>query len=157
MELIKLYCDGGCRGNGSSANVGGYGAYMEYWIDDQLITSKEIKGGERNTTNNQMELKAAIEGMKAIKNKTIKTIVYLDSKYVKEGLSGWLTGWRMRNWKLASGKPIKNKELWIELDGLRSQFWDISYEWVKGHGGNEGNEKVDSLTNEYMDYLESEE
>ena len=116
-KVIKLYTDGGCRGNQSDNNIGGWGAYMVYGD-----VSKEIKGGEINTTNNIMELKGCIEGLKAIKNKTLPVEVYLDSAYVLNGITNWIEGWKKKGWKTANKKPVLNKELWIELDSERNKF-----------------------------------
>ena len=148
-KVIKLYTDGGCRGNQSDNNIGGWGAYMVYGD-----VSKEIKGGEINTTNNIMELKGCIEGLKAIKNKTLPVEVYLDSAYVLNGITNWIEGWKKKGWRTANKKPVLNKELWIELDSERNKFNNIEFIKVKGHAGNEGNEMADRLCNEAMDEIE---
>ncbi len=148
-KVIKLYTDGGCRGNQSDNNIGGWGAYMVYGD-----VSKEIKGGEINTTNNIMELKGCIEGLKAIKNKTLPVEVYLDSAYVLNGITNWIEGWKKKGWRTANKKPVLNKELWIELDSERNKFNNIEFIKVKGHAGNEGNEIADRLCNEAMDEIE---
>ena len=116
--------------------------------------SKEIKGGEINTTNNIMELKGCIEGLKAIKNKTLPVEVYLDSAYVLNGITNWIEGWKKKGWRTANKKPVLNKELWIELDSERNKFNNIEFIKVKGHAGNEGNEIADRLCNEAMDEIE---
>lgn len=148
-KVIKLYTDGGCRGNQSDNNIGAWGAYMVYGD-----VSKEIKGGEINTTNNIMELKGCIEGLKAIKNKTLPVEVYLDSAYVLNGITSWIEGWKKKGWRTANKKPVLNKELWIELDSERNKFNNIEFIKVKGHAGNEGNEIADRLCNEAMDEIE---
>ena len=148
-KVIKIYTDGGCRGNQSDNNIGGWGAYMVYGD-----VSKEIKGGEINTTNNIMELKGCIEGLKAIKNKTLPVEVYLDSAYVLNGITNWIEGWKKKGWRTANKKPVLNKELWIELDSERNKFNNIEFIKVKGHAGNEGNEIADRLCNEAMDEIE---
>nr|DAX85662.1 MAG TPA: ribonuclease HI [Caudoviricetes sp.] len=148
-KVIKLYTDGGCRGNQSDNNIGAWGAYMVYGD-----VSKEIKGGEINTTNNIMELKGCIEGLKAIKNKTLPVEVYLDSAYVLNGITNWIEGWKKKGWRTANKKPVLNKELWIELDSERNKFNNIEFIKVKGHAGNEGNEIADRLCNEAMDEIE---
>lgn len=148
-KVIKLYTDGGCRGNQSDNNIGGWGAYMVYGD-----VSKEIKGGEINTTNNIMELKGCIEGLKAIKNKTLPVEVYLDSAYVLNGITNRIEGWKKKGWRTANKKPVLNKELWIELDSERNKFNNIEFIKVKGHAGNEGNEIADRLCNEAMDEIE---
>ena len=147
-KVIKLYTDGGCRGNQSDNNIGAWGAYMVYGD-----VSKEIKGGEINTTNNIMELKGCIEGLKAIKNKTLPVEVYLDSAYVLNGITNWIEGWKKKGWRTANKKPVLNKELWIELDSERNKFNNIEFIKVKGHAGNEGNEIADRLCNEAMDEI----
>ena len=149
IKVIKLYTDGGCRGNQSDNNIGAWGAYMVYGD-----VSKEIKGGEINTTNNIMELKGCIEGLKAIKNKTLPVEVYLDSAYVLNGITNWIEGWKKKGWRTANKKPVLNKELWIELDSERNKFNNIEFIKVKGHAGNEGNEIADRLCNEAMDEIE---
>ena len=116
--------------------------------------SKEIKGREINTTNNIMELKGCIEGLKAIKNKTLPVEVYLDSAYVLNGITNWIDGWKKKGWRTANKKPVLNKELWIELDSERNKFNNIEFIKVKGHAGNEGNEIADRLCNEAMDEIE---
>ena len=148
-KVIKLYTDGGCRENQSDNNIGAWGAYMVYGD-----VSKEIKGGEINTTNNIMELKGCIEGLKAIKNKTLPVEVYLDSAYVLNGITNWIEGWKKKGWRTANKKPVLNKELWIELDSERNKFNNIEFIKVKGHAGNEGNEIADRLCNEAMDEIE---
>lgn len=148
-KVIKLYTDGGCRGNQLDNNIGAWGAYMVYGD-----VSKEIKGGEINTTNNIMELKGCIEGLKAIKNKTLPVEVYLDSAYVLNGITNWIEGWKKKGWRTANKKPVLNKELWIELDSERNKFNNIEFIKVKGHAGNEGNEIADRLCNEAMDEIE---
>lgn len=148
-KVIKLYTDGGCRGNQSDNNIGAWGVYMVYGD-----VSKEIKGGEINTTNNIMELKGCIEGLKAIKNKTLPVEVYLDSAYVLNGITNWIEGWKKKGWRTANKKPVLNKELWIELDSERNKFNNIEFIKVKGHAGNEGNEIADRLCNEAMDEIE---
>ena len=148
-KVIKLYTDGGCRRNQSDNNIGSWGAYMVYGD-----VSKEIKGREINTTNNIMELKGCIEGLKAIKNKTLPVEVYLDSAYVLNGITNWIEGWKKKGWRTANKKPVLNKELWIELDSARNKFNNIEFIKVKGHAGNEGNEIADRLCNEAMDEIE---
>lgn len=147
--MIKLYADGGCRGNQEENNIGAWGAYLEYGEH-----KKELTGTDINTTNNKMELLGAINGLKAIKNKNIPVEVCLDSAYVLNGLESWINNWKKNNWRTANKKPVKNKELWIELDSVRSEFKDIKYIKVKGHSGVEGNEIADSILNAAMDNME---
>lgn len=151
MHTIKLYSDGGVRGNQNENNVGGYGAYLEF---GNLV--HEVKGGLINTTNNIMELKGCIEGLKAIQIKDLPVEVYLDSSYVLNGITSWIVNWKKNNWKTAKKEPVKNAELWIELDLEVSKFKHITFYKVKGHSGNFGNEQADRLCNEYMDLLEEQ-
>ena len=148
---IEIWCDGGCRGNQSDENIGAWGVYMVY-----KDHAKELSGGDINTTNNIMELTACIEGLKVIKDKSIPTIVYLDSAYVLNGITNWIKGWKKNNWKTSKKQPVLNRNLWIELDTLKSLFDDITFKKVKGHSDNFGNIQADRLCNEYMDKLEKE-
>lgn len=148
MSILKIYTDGGCRGNQNENNIGAWGAYMEF---GDVI--KELSGGAVNTTNNIMELTGCIEGLKAVKNKSIKTEVYLDSAYVLNGITSWIENWKKKGWRTANKKPVANKELWIELDALKSEFTDITFIKVKGHSDNPGNIKADALCNITMDKM----
>ncbi len=148
MTRLEIYCDGGCRGNQSDSNVGGWGVYL-VWGEHE----KELYGGERDTTNNKMELTAAIEGLRAIKNKTVPTDVYLDSAYVLGGITSWIEGWRRKGWVNSKKQPVANKELWIALDEERDRFADIHFHKVKGHADNAGNIRADELANRAMDEL----
>ena len=150
-KKIEIYTDGGCRGNQNKENVGAWGALLKY--GDNI---KEISGGEYNTTNNRMELKGCIEGLKAIKNKNIPVVVYLDSAYVCNGITSWIDNWKKKGWVGSNKKPVLNKELWVELDSLRGNFKNIQFVKVKGHSVNEGNNRADALCNEFMDKLERE-
>ena len=143
MKSIEIYTDGACRGN---PGVGGWGAIIHY-----LNTSKELFGGSHETTNNQMEMQAVIEGLKALKEPCNITL-YTDSKYVMDGITNWIHGWKQNDWKTANKKPVKNKELWQELDGLVSKH-NIEWKWVKGHAGIPGNERADELANLGIDNL----
>lgn len=149
MTTLEIYCDGGCRGNQSDSNVGGWGAYL-VWGEHEL----ELHGGESNTTNNKMELTAAIEGLRAVKNKNVRTDVFLDSAYVLNGIVSWIEGWKRNGWVNSKKKPVLNKELWMELDEERAKFSDISFHKVKGHADNAGNNKADELANLAMDEIE---
>ena len=137
-KIINIYTDGACKGN---PGPGGWGALLEY-----EGYTKEIKGFSPLTTNNIMELKAVIEALKIIKYSS-KIIIMTDSKYVKNGISDWINNWKAKGWKTANKKPVKNKELWQELDNLSSNH-EIEWKWVKGHAGHPGNEKADQLANE---------
>ena len=137
-RVIAAATDGACSGN---PGPGGWGALLEY-----EGYTKEIKGFSSLTTNNIMELKAVIEALKIIKYRS-KIIIMTDSKYVKNGISDWINNWKAKGWKTANKKPVKNKELWQELDNLSSNH-EIEWKWVKGHAGHPGNEKADQLANE---------
>ena len=156
MEFIELYTDGGTRGNGNVNAVGGYGVYLKYIVNGELIHELELKGGEMGTTNNKMELQGAIQGLKAIHNKDLETHMYIDSQYVKNGIEIWINNWKRNGWKTANKKDVKNKELWQTLDnmidGLKN-FFDIKFVKVKGHAGNKWNEKCDQLANEAMNEI----
>lgn len=137
MEQIEIYTDGACKGN---PGPGGWGALLRSGTHE-----KEIFGGERHTTNNRMEITAVIESLKLVKKKA-KVCIYTDSTYVKDGISSWIKQWKINGWKTAAKKPVKNEELWRELDLLVSQH-QIEWVWVKGHAGDEGNERADALAN----------
>lgn len=148
-KVIEIYTDGACRGNQNENNIGAWGVYLK--CDDKV---KELSGNTKNTTNNIMELTACIEGLKAIKNKKIKTKVYLDSAYVLNGITSWIKNWKNKGWRTSNKKQVLNKEFWIELDNLKSKFTDIEFIKVKGHSDNFGNIQADRLCNESMDKLE---
>lgn len=148
--MIHIYCDGGCRGNQTDNNVGAWGVYIQH--NERVI---ELGGYELNTTNNQMELRAPIEALKIIKKKDIPITIYFDSAYVLNGITSWVEGWKRNGWKNSSKKPVKNKELWVELDNLKNQFTNLQFVKVKGHSDNFGNIQADRICNEYMDkYME---
>lgn len=151
MELIKAWCDGGCRGNQNENNIGAWAIYLEYWEDDNLICNIGDTNGERNTTNNIQELKGAINVLKAIKDKDIKVEIYLDSAYVLNGITSWINEWKKNGWKNSKKQDVANKELWIILDNEKNKFKDIVFIKVKGHSTDVGNNKVDKLLNEWMD------
>ncbi|MCZ6773033.1 MAG: ribonuclease HI [Proteobacteria bacterium] len=142
-EIVEIYTDGACRGN---PGVGGWGALLRFGD-----VERAIKGAERETTNNRMELTAAIEALAAL-NREIRVNLYTDSKYVKNGITQWLPQWRSRNWKTASKKPVKNVDLWQRLEQLAAEH-DVHWSWVRGHAGDPGNEAADRLANEAIDDL----
>ena len=134
---LKIWTDGACKFN---PGPGGWGAYL-VWGEKTL----DLCGGEEETTNNRMELTAVIEALSAVK-RPVPMTVYLDSQYVKNGIDSWIAGWKRKGWRTASGQPVKNVDLWKKLDQLVSTH-DIDWQWVKGHAGEEGNEKADELAN----------
>jgi ribonuclease HI len=141
--VVTIYTDGACRGN---PGLGGWGASLEYG-DNQ----RHLYGGELNSTNNRMELTAVIKALEALKfNCQIE--LYTDSKYVLKGITEWLPNWKKRNWRTANKKPVKNVDLWQELDALVLDH-DINWHWVKGHSGDPGNEMADLLANKGIDEL----
>lgn len=141
MKQVELFTDGACRGN---PGPGGWGVLMNFGS-----ASKELCGGAPDTTNNRMELKAAIEGLNAL-SEDCEVTLYTDSKYVLKGITEWLTGWKAKGWKTAAKKPVKNTDLWQELDKANSQH-KVNWVWVKGHSGHPGNEKADELANKGID------
>lgn len=148
MSKITIYTDGGCRGNQEDENVGGWGAILEY-----NGHTKELYGGERDTTNNKMELTGAIKALEALKTTHIPVEVYSDSKYVVENKNKYVDGWIKRGWKKSDKKPVLNKELWQRLVELSNKQDDIAFHWVKGHAKNEGNNRADELANIAMDEI----
>jgi ribonuclease HI len=144
MSKIIIYTDGGCRGN---PGTGGWGVWLRYGDHD-----KKLQGGEKNTTNNRMELLATIKALEAIKSKDISIDLFTDSKYVMHGINDWIKGWKAKDWKTAAKKPVKNVDLWQRLDKLNSTH-SVHWHWVKGHSGNEGNDMADELANQAMDSL----
>jgi ribonuclease HI/DNA polymerase-3 subunit epsilon len=143
-SVVTLYVDGACRGN---PGLGGWGALIEQ-ADGQ---KQELWGGEHNTTNNRMELTAAIEGIKAL-DAAIPLRIWTDSSYVQKGMSEWLAGWKKKNWRKADGKPVINADLWQQLDVL-CQNRVIDWRWIKGHAGHAGNERADQLANRGADKM----
>jgi ribonuclease HI len=140
MVKIIVYTDGACSGN---PGRGGWGAILTASEDGITVSEKEIFGGEANTTNNRMELTAAIKALEALKKKTTLTVV-TDSKYLRDGMTMWLDNWIKNNWKSSQNKEIKNKDLWQKIYTL-SQRHKISWHWVKGHNDHPENERADNL------------
>ncbi len=136
-DVVEIYTDGACKGN---PGVGGWGAWLKY-----NGIEKDIFGGEVDTTNNRMELLAVIRALEALKRES-NVKLYTDSSYVQKGMTEWLAGWKAKNWRTASKKPVKNADLWQSLDRLAQQH-QIEWLWVKGHAGNVGNERADELAN----------
>jgi ribonuclease HI len=137
MEKIEIYTDGACKGN---PGPGGWGALLR--TGEHV---KELFGGEANTTNNRMELKAVIEALTAL-TRPCEVVVHTDSQYVQKGISEWIHGWKARGWKTAAKAPVKNVDLWQALDAAQARH-TIEWRWVKGHAGHEGNERADALAN----------
>ena len=143
MQEVTIYTDGACRGN---PGPGGWGALLIYGDHE-----KELYGGESMTTNNRMELLAAIEALRAMK-KSCRIQLYTDSTYVRNGIREWLDKWKANNWKTAAKKAVKNQDLWQALDDESSRH-DVHWHWVKGHAGDPGNERADQLANRAIDEL----
>ena len=143
MKQVEIFTDGACRGN---PGPGGWGALLRY-----QGTERELYGGERDTTNNRMELQAAIEGLKALKERCAITLT-TDSVYVQKGITQWLPGWKKKNWKTAARKPVKNADLWMVLDE-QNQRHEVQWCWVKGHSGHRENDIADELANRGIDEL----
>ncbi|HYD59308.1 MAG TPA: ribonuclease HI [Noviherbaspirillum sp.] len=137
MDKVEIFTDGACKGN---PGPGGWGALLIAGAH-----KKELYGGELNTTNNRMELKAVIEALTALK-RPCEVIVHTDSQYVQKGISEWIHGWKARGWKTAAKEPVKNADLWQELDTAQARH-KIEWRWVKGHAGHDGNERADALAN----------
>ncbi len=139
MNTIDIYTDGACKGN---PGPGGWGVLLK-----SDGTEKELFGGEAITTNNRMEMMAVIQALEALK-RPCKVNLYLDSKYVLQGITEWIIGWKARGWRTASKEPVKNIELWQRLDAIVSNGGhQIDWRWVKGHAGDPGNERADALAN----------
>jgi ribonuclease HI len=143
LRVVQIYTDGACRGN---PGPGGWGVLLRYG-DRQ----KELWGGEEDTTNNRMELTAAIRGLEALSRKCEVTLT-TDSQYVKNGITRWIENWKRRNWKTAGRQPVKNIDLWQRLDKLVGQH-NVTWHWVRGHSGHRENEIADQLANRAIDEL----
>jgi ribonuclease HI len=142
-EPVEIHTDGACRGN---PGPGGWGAVLRY--RGQL---RELRGARAETTNNRMELEAAVEALKALK-RSCRVDLYTDSSYLRNGITQWLPRWRSKDWKTAAGKPVKNRDLWEALEQQSSRH-QVSWHWVKGHSGDPGNERADRLANLAIDEL----
>ena len=138
QKTVEIYTDGSCLGN---PGPGGYGIYMNYKGHE-----KELSQGYQLTTNNRMEMLAAIVALETLK-RPCDVMLYTDSQYVKQGIESWVANWKKRNWKTAAKKPVKNVDLWQRLDAACQQH-TIEWRWVKGHSGNKYNERVDDLARE---------
>jgi ribonuclease HI len=142
-EIVTIYTDGACKGN---PGPGGWGVHMRY--RDKV---NELCGGELLTTNNRMELMGAIKALETL-NRSCSIKLHTDSKYVLQGITDWMNNWKKRGWKTADRKPVKNEDLWRRLDAA-IQRHSIEWIWVKGHAGDEGNERADALANKGIEQL----
>jgi ribonuclease HI len=134
-NVVEMFTDGACKGN---PGPGGWGVLLRYGT-----VEKSLFGGEKETTNNRMELMAAIQGLESL-SKPVKVILVTDSQYVKNGLLQWLPNWKKRGWKTANKKPVKNQDLWQRLDNIAAQY-EVEWKWVKGHSGHRENDIADEL------------
>jgi len=141
---IKIYTDGACSSN---PGIGGWGVVILIDNDNPVF----LNGGMKNTTNNQMELQATIQALKYF-DKPKSLTLYTDSKYVKDGIQTWIIKWKQNGWKTSAKKPVKNKILWIQLDSLICKH-EINWKWIRGHSGNENNEKADFLARSYIEKI----
>ena len=135
---IKVYTDGACRGN---PGPGGWGVYIQ--LNDE---EKDLYGGNPETTNNQMEMQAALEALTYLKDKNDVIELYTDSNYLRQGITEWIHKWKLNNWRTAAKKPVANRDLWIEISDLNEKM-NVQWNWVKGHAGDPGNERADQLAN----------
>ena len=138
MKQVRAFTDGACHGN---PGPGGWGVVLESGGQ-----TRELLGAQEQTTNNRMELQAAIEALKSLKE-PCEVVLVTDSTYLKDGMQSWLANWKRKGWKTAAGKPVKNRDLWQQLDAL-VETHEVSWYWVRGHTGVEGNERADALANE---------
>ena len=142
-QIVEAYTDGACRGN---PGPGGWGVLLRYGDHE-----KELYGAEPNTTNNRMELMAAIQALEKL-NRECRVILTTDSEYVRKGITEWLGNWKKRGWKTASKQPVKNQDLWQRLDSAATQH-NVEWHWVRGHTGHPENERADQLANKGIDEL----
>jgi ribonuclease HI len=143
-NTVIIYTDGACRGN---PGPGGWGVSLRY-----NGSIRNLYGAEAQTTNNRMELMAAIIGLESL-TRPCSVVLYTDSKYVLDGITSWMANWKSRGWKTAAKKPVKNIELWQRLDAATDNH-EISWQWVRGHTGDEGNEMADALANQAIDEMQ---
>ncbi len=140
MTDLFAYTDGACSGN---PGPGGWGVLLVAKNGDKVLKERELNGGEAETTNNRMELRAAIEALEALERPSALTII-TDSAYVKNGVTSWIHGWKANGWRTSAKKPVKNEDLWRRLDAAQNRH-DVTWEWVKGHAGHRENERADEL------------
>jgi ribonuclease HI len=143
LSRVEIYTDGACRGN---PGAGGWGALLRFG-EREL----ELSGGEADTTNNRMELTAAIRALEALKRRCTVAL-YTDSQYLRQGITTWLADWKRRGWRTADRKPVKNQDLWERLETLAAQH-DVEWHWVRGHDGHPDNERADALANRGIDAM----
>ena len=141
MQEVEIFTDGACKGN---PGPGGWGVVLRY-----KGQTKTLKGAEADTTNNRMELTAALEGLKSLK-RPCKVSLTTDSEYVRKGITEWIHGWKQKGWRTASKQPVKNADLWRELDEQVNRH-KVTWQWVRGHTGHPGNERADQLANRGVD------
>jgi ribonuclease HI len=140
MAKLYAYTDGACSGN---PGPGGWGALLQAKEGEAVLKERTLKGGERNTTNNRMELLAAISALEALERPSTITVI-TDSAYVKGGITAWLFSWKKNGWKTSTKKPVKNEDLWRRLDDAARRH-EVTWKWVKGHAGHPENERADEL------------
>ena len=150
IELFA-YTDGGCSGN---PGPGGWGAILQAVKDGEIVRERELSGGENPTTNNRMELTAAIQVLETLERASTITIV-TDSTYLRDGITKWIHGWKRNGWKTAAKKPVKNDDLWQRLDAAQARH-NVNWDWVKGHAGHEQNERADKLATSEIKALKEE-
>ena len=148
MAKLIAYTDGACSGN---PGPGGWGALLRAMDGDRVVKEREHSGGEAETTNNRMELLAAIHGLEAL-NRRCRVRLVTDSQYVRNGITQWMASWKRNNWRTASRSPVKNADLWKRLDAADARH-DVDWVWVKGHSGHPENERVDALARDAIDEL----
>lgn len=153
MSTVRIYTDGACRGN---PGPGGWAAILQ-WLGDapeeqaKVLAEKTLSGAERHTTNNRMELMAAIAGLKALRRRSA-VLLTTDSEYTRQGITRWIADWKRRNWKRSNRAPVRNRDLWQCLDALNARH-QVRWHWVKGHSGHPGNEAADCAANAAIDEL----
>ncbi len=147
MKRVEIFTDGACRGN---PGPGGWAALLKIELNGEGV-EKLVQGAERDTTNNRMELTAAIEGLKSL-NQPCEVSLTTDSQYVRQGITKWVSAWKKNGWKTSQKKPVKNQDLWVELDRVIDSH-QIEWHWVKGHSGHEENERVDQAANDAIDAM----
>ncbi len=150
MAELFAYTDGACSGN---PGPGGWGAVLEARDGATLVKSRELSGGEAETTNNRMEMMAAIAVLETLERPSALTVV-TDSTYLKDGITGWIHGWKRNGWKTANRKPVKNTDLWQRLDAAQARH-QVKWEWIKGHAGHEQNERADRLARAEIEALKA--